>query len=86
MLARAEPTEPKKAEEPEGRAAKVELGDFGLEVQELTPELAKPFGFAADAKGVVISDVKEGSSAEAERPRAPACSSPRSSRTRSSPP
>ena len=44
---------------------KTELENFGLEVQELTPSLAKEFGFAADAKGVVISDVAEGSSADA---------------------
>jgi len=46
-------------------APKVEVGGFGLEVQELTSALSKEFGFAADAKGVVISDVKEGSSADA---------------------
>jgi serine protease Do len=43
---------------------KVEVGSFGIEVQELTPALTKEFGFAADAKGVIISDVKEGSSAD----------------------
>jgi len=52
--------EPRKPE-----AEKVELGDFGLNVQELTPELAKQFGYPAEAKGVIVSDVKEGSSAEA---------------------
>ena len=34
-------------------------------MQELTPDLAKQFGFAADIKGVLISNVKDGSSAEA---------------------
>ncbi|WP_435009455.1 Do family serine endopeptidase [Tundrisphaera lichenicola] len=46
-------------------APKVELGGFGLEVQELTPELAKQFGYPDDAKGVIVADVKAGSSAEA---------------------
>jgi len=41
------------------------LDGFGLDVQELTPALAKQFGYAADVKGVVISDVKDGSSADA---------------------
>ena len=53
------------ARSPRPRPSKVELGNFGLDVQELTPELAKQFGYADDAKGVVISDVKEGSSADA---------------------
>jgi serine protease Do len=56
-----------RTEKPERKPepAKVELGGFGLDVQELTPELAKQFGFADDAKGVVVSDVKPGSSADA---------------------
>jgi len=48
----------------ESEVEKVELSDYGFDVQELTPDLAKQFGFAATAKGVVISDVKEGSSAD----------------------
>ena len=54
---------PDRGEEPKPEA-KAEVSGFGLEVQELTPELAKRFGYAAEAKGVVISDVAEGSSAE----------------------
>jgi len=46
--------------------AKTAIEDFGLEVQALTPELAKPFGLSKDLKGLVVSSVKEGSSAEAE--------------------
>jgi serine protease Do len=45
---------------------KVELGDFGIEVQELTPALAASFGFPKETKGVVISEVKPGTPAEAE--------------------
>ena len=39
------------------------IDDFGLEVQPVTPELAAQFGHAKDAKGLLISDVKEGSAA-----------------------
>jgi serine protease Do len=62
--------------EPRGRAARpeaeakprqdrVELSDFGLDVQELTPALAKEFGYPEGTKGVLVSDVKDGSSADA---------------------
>jgi serine protease Do len=54
---------PDRGEEPKPEA-KAELSGYGLEVQELTPELAKQFGYPADSKGVVISDVQDGSSAE----------------------
>ncbi len=56
---------PKRAEPREAEAEKFELSDFGLDVQELTPELGKQLGFSATAKGVVISDVKAGSPADA---------------------
>jgi len=59
------PERPDRGEQDKPAENKVELGGFGLEVQELTPALTKEFGFAADAKGVVISDVKDGSSADA---------------------
>ncbi len=40
--------------------------DFGLEVQPLTADLAKPLGLPADLKGLLVSSVKDGSPAEAE--------------------
>jgi serine protease Do len=54
-----------RTEEPRPEVTKADLSGFGFEVQDLTPELARQFGFAADLKGVLISDVKEGSTAEA---------------------
>jgi serine protease Do len=59
---RARPNAPE-AEKPE--APKAELGDFGLEVQAVTPELARQFGHDKDAKGLLITNVKQGSPAEA---------------------
>jgi len=44
---------------------KASIADFGLDVQPLTAELAKPLGLPADQKGLVVSSVKEGSPAEA---------------------
>ena len=44
---------------------KVGVADFGIEVQELTPALGKQLGYPTSAKGLVISDVKDGSSADA---------------------
>ena len=44
---------------------KTSISDFGLEVQPLTAELAKPLGLPADLKGLLVSSVKEGSPAEA---------------------
>jgi serine protease Do len=55
-------TEPHESYEP----AKATIENFGLEVQALTPELAKPLGLPEDLKGLVVSSVKERSSAEAE--------------------
>ena len=57
---------PKRAEVPKAEVApKVELDGFGIEVQDVTPELAKQFGYAESAKGLIISDVKDGSPADA---------------------
>jgi serine protease Do len=57
-------------EEPVKAAPKTEVTDFGLEVQELTADLAKQFGFDASEKGLLISDVKDGSPAEANELKA----------------
>jgi serine protease Do len=46
--------------------AKTAISDFGLEVQPLTAELAKSLELPAGTKGLLVSEVKEGSSAEAE--------------------
>jgi serine protease Do len=53
-LARQEPKSEKQADE---------LDDLGVEVAELTPELAKQFGYKEDAKGVVITQVQPDSPA-----------------------
>src|SRR5207253_3948539 len=45
--------------------AKTTINAFGLEVQSLTPELAKPLGLPTDLKGLVVSSVKDDSPAEA---------------------
>lgn len=42
---------------------------WGLTVQNLTPDLAKRFGWEADEKGVIISDVESGSPASEARLR-----------------
>jgi len=52
---------PGRATEP----AKTTINDFGLDVQPLNSELAKPLGLPADLKGLLVSSVKEGSPAEA---------------------
>jgi serine protease Do len=44
--------------------ARTAIGAFGLEVQPLTPELAKPLGLPTGLKGVIVTSVKEGSPAE----------------------
>lgn len=46
--------------------AKTAISDFGLEVQPLTPELAKGLGVDANAKGVIVTEVKESGPADAE--------------------
>ncbi|MGE3819212.1 MAG: trypsin-like peptidase domain-containing protein [Isosphaeraceae bacterium] len=51
--------------QPKDDEPKVELDDFGLEVQELTAELGKQFGHDPDKKGLLVSEVKAGSVAEA---------------------
>ncbi len=67
VVNRGEPkVEEKAADKPkEPEVAKAEVADFGLEVQELTPALAKQFKFPEGTKGVLISSVKEDSAADA---------------------
>lgn len=45
--------------------AKTTIGDFGLEVQPLTAELAKGFGLSNETQGLLVSSVKEDSPADA---------------------
>jgi len=53
----------KKERSEKAEPAKTAINAFGLEVQPLTGELAKPLGLPADLKGLVVSSVKEGSPA-----------------------
>jgi len=50
----------------ESEPASTAVSDFGLEVQPLTPELIKSLGLNEDIKGLVVSDVKANSPAEAQ--------------------
>jgi serine protease Do len=43
---------------------KTSLSDFGIEVETLTPEVAKPLGLPEGLKGLVVTSVKQGSDAE----------------------
>ena len=64
VLARMERRPNKPAEVP--KPAKVnETDEFGLAVQPLNAELASKYGYEESAKGVVVSEVKKGSPAEA---------------------
>ena len=58
--------EPEKAPEkkPEAVSATA-FEDFGLSLQELSPDLADKFGYGREAKGLLVAAVKEGSPAEA---------------------
>ncbi|MFY9707191.1 MAG: DegQ family serine endoprotease [Desulfobacterales bacterium] len=51
----------------EGQAAvsQTEKTEWGMTVQQLTPELAQRLGFDSNAKGVVVSEVQPGSPADA---------------------
>ena len=46
--------------------AKSEVDGFGLELQPLTSELAKPLGLPTDQKGLLVASVKDGSMAAEE--------------------
>jgi len=60
-----EKAKPKVAEEKEKETPKADIKGFGLEVQPMTAELAKQFGYDKDVKGLLVANVKEGSPAEA---------------------
>ena len=62
-LGQAGPENPAKDRDAEPN--KVEMTEFGLDVQELNPSLAKQLGYDSKVKGLIISDVKDGSSADA---------------------
>jgi serine protease Do len=53
-----------KPSEDRGEETKGTIADFGLEVQPLTPELAKPLGLPASTNGLVVTSVKDGSAAQ----------------------
>jgi serine protease Do len=55
---------PSKPSEEKSEDPKGSIADFGLEVQPLTPELAKPFGVPSSVTGLIVTSVKEGSPAE----------------------
>jgi serine protease Do len=60
-----EKTEKKPEEAKPEEPAKTAIGEYGLEVQPLSAELAKSLNVPADQKGLLVSSVKEGSPAEA---------------------
>jgi len=60
-----EQAKPKEEAAAKPEPPKAAIADFGLEVQELTGELASQFGFKKDVKGLLIKDVKDGSPADA---------------------
>jgi serine protease Do len=65
VLAREGVERPDAKRNPRERGEKADLSQFGLAIHELTPDIARQLGYPADAKGVVISEVKEGSPADA---------------------
>jgi len=64
-LASARAQRPSQAQPKGEEPSKTSINAFGLEVQALTPALAKSLGLSADVKGLLVSSVKEGSPAEA---------------------
>ncbi|QEH33100.1 Periplasmic pH-dependent serine endoprotease DegQ precursor [Aquisphaera giovannonii] len=53
-------------ESQDGQPKSTAIGEFGLEVQPLTADLAKSLGLPAGATGLLVSEVKDNSPAEAE--------------------
>jgi len=64
VVAQVRPAE-RPTESPKPEAPKVSLDDFGLELQELTPDLAAKFGYSKDVQGLLVTDVKDDSPAQA---------------------
>jgi serine protease Do len=58
--------EEEKQEGTSAAPAKAEVDGFGLELQPLTSELAKPLGLPTDQKGLLVASVKDGSPAAEE--------------------
>jgi serine protease Do len=58
------------AEEGQAAVSQTEKTEWGMTVQQLTPQLAQRLGFDANAKGVVVSAVQPGSPADAANLRA----------------
>jgi len=64
LVAGEETPAPKEIEREKPQTPKATIEGFGLEVQTLTPELAVQFGHPKDAKGLLVSEVKDGSPAD----------------------
>jgi serine protease Do len=54
----------KQAPNEEDNGGEVSVDKFGFDVANLTPELAKKFGYRSSTEGVVVTDVQAGSAAE----------------------
>jgi len=54
----------KQAPSEEDNGGEVSVDKFGFDVADLTPELARKFGYRSSTEGVVVTDVQAGSAAE----------------------
>jgi serine protease Do len=54
----------KQAPNEEDNGGEVSVDKFGFDVAELTPDLARKFGYRSSTEGVVVTDVQAGSAAE----------------------
>jgi serine protease Do len=66
VLAQAETRSKVSNERRQEKAPKAELNAFGIQLQELAPDLAEKLGYKKDTKGLVIGEVNPESSAWAE--------------------
>lgn len=62
---RAETEAEKPSEKKPEAVSATNVEDFGLSLQEATPDLTEKFGYGREAKGLLVAAVKEGSPAEA---------------------